>query len=63
MFAAITPALAFGSVAERCRIIPLGIFIIVWSTLVYDFLAYWTWGPAGWLRANPSPIRSYDYAG
>jgi hypothetical protein len=22
----------------------------VWSTLVYDFIAYWTWAENGWLH-------------
>ena len=35
MFAAITPALAFGAAAERSRIIPCMVFLFFWSTLVY----------------------------
>lgn len=35
MFAAITPALAFGGAAERLRVLPSIIFLVVWSTLVY----------------------------
>lgn len=76
-FAAITPAIIFGSVAERysfeagfclvlmcggfgggpdyrpqsnlsptpfrMRLVPAIIFIFVWSTLVYDVIAYWNW--------------------
>jgi len=48
MFAAITPALAIGSAAERGRIIPAIVFIFVWSTIVYDPIACWTWNPNGW---------------
>ncbi|KAI9288998.1 ammonium transporter AmtB-like domain-containing protein [Umbelopsis sp. AD052] len=48
MFAAITPALAIGSAAERARILPMIIFIFIWSTIVYDPIACWTWNPAGW---------------
>jgi len=48
MFAAITPALAIGSAAERGRIFPCIIFIFVWSTIVYDPIAYWTWNVNGW---------------
>lgn len=59
MFAAITPALAFGSAAERTRIIPAIFFLFIWSTLVYDFLAFWTWGPTGWLKK----LGSLDFAG
>jgi len=48
MFAAITPILAIGAVAERGRLGPLMVFVFVWSTLVYDPIACWTWNPKGW---------------
>lgn len=35
MFAAITPALAFGGAAERTRFVPCIVFLFIWSTLVY----------------------------
>lgn len=41
MFAAITPALIFGSVAERIKFIPSLVFVFVWTTVVYDPIAYW----------------------
>lgn len=41
MFATITPALMFGSSAERIRILPALLFIFVWTTVVYDPIAYW----------------------
>jgi len=50
MFAAITPSIIFGSIAERIKLMPSLIFIFIWSSLVYDFTAYWTWGARGWLR-------------
>ncbi|CAG8440296.1 12159_t:CDS:2 [Dentiscutata heterogama] len=59
MFAAITPALAIGSAAERGRILPMIVFIFLWSTLVYDVIACWTWNPDGWA----SKIGVLDYAG
>eukprot|EP00158_Paraphelidium_tribonemae_P007236 Partr_v1_DN28163_c0_g1_i2_m55913 putative Ammonium transporter len=59
MFAAITPALAIGAACERTRIIPLIVFIFLWSTLVYDFIAYWTWSASGFLRI----MGSLDFAG
>jgi Amt family ammonium transporter len=43
MFAAITPCVAFGSAAERTTLTSYLIFLFVWSSLVYDFIAYWTW--------------------
>ncbi|KAI9350002.1 ammonium transporter AmtB-like domain-containing protein [Zopfochytrium polystomum] len=49
-FATITAALIFGSVAERVRIIPALIFILCWTTVIYDPVAYWTWSWRGWIR-------------
>ncbi|KAF2093089.1 ammonium transporter 1 [Rhizodiscina lignyota] len=48
MFAAITVALAVGAVAERGRMLPCIIYMFVWSTVIYDPIACWTWNPAGW---------------
>jgi Amt family ammonium transporter len=35
------------------------IFLVIWSTVVYDFIAYWEWAPNGWLRA----MGVLDYGG
>ncbi|KAM3522064.1 hypothetical protein NHJ13051_005879 [Beauveria bassiana] len=59
MFAAITPALAIGAVADRGRMLPAIVFMFIWSTVVYDPIAYWTWNANGWLMTLPS----YDFAG
>ncbi|KAK5996147.1 Ammonium transporter 1 [Cladobotryum mycophilum] len=59
MFAAITPALAIGAVADRGRMLPAIIFMFIWSTVVYDPIAYWTWNANGWLFKLPA----YDFAG
>ncbi|KAF1826456.1 ammonium transporter 1 [Dissoconium aciculare CBS 342.82] len=59
MFAAITVALAVGAVAERGRILPCVIFMFVWTTLVYDPLACWTWNPTGWSNR----MGGLDFAG
>jgi len=48
MFAAITPMLAIGAAAERGRLGPLLVFVFIWSTIVYDPIACWTWNPKGW---------------
>ncbi|KAI1485360.1 ammonium transporter AmtB-like domain-containing protein [Biscogniauxia mediterranea] len=48
MFAAITPALAIGAAVDRARILPCIVFIFIWSTIVYDPIAYWTWNANGW---------------
>nr|CAG8504330.1 10197_t:CDS:2 [Entrophospora candida] len=59
MFAAITPAIAIGAAAERARTLPTLVFIFIWSTLVYDPIASWTWSEHGWFRVT----GGLDYAG
>lgn len=43
MFAAFTVVLAVGAVAESGRMLPCVAFTIVWSTIIYDLIAWWTW--------------------
>ncbi|GAU94604.1 hypothetical protein RvY_06344 [Ramazzottius varieornatus] len=72
-FATITAALIFGSVPERTRFVPGMLFIFLWTTVVYDFVAYWTWADHGWIRnfaclpvsqtADPCYNGAYDFAG
>ncbi|KAF2973260.1 hypothetical protein GQX73_g283 [Xylaria multiplex] len=59
MFAAITPALAIGAAVDRARILPCIVFIFVWSTIVYDPIAYWTWNANGWSYL----LGGLDFAG
>ncbi|KAL9131248.1 MAG: hypothetical protein Q9217_000790 [Psora testacea] len=59
MFAAITVALAVGAVAERGRMLPCVVFMLVWSTVIYDAIACWTWNPAGWVYN----MGGLDFAG
>jgi Amt family ammonium transporter len=59
MFAAITPMLAVGALAEHGRLGPSIVFIFVWSTLVYDPIACWTWNPNGWSNKH----GGLDFAG
>jgi ammonium transporter, Amt family len=58
-FAIITPALISGAFAERMRFPALVLFILAWSTLIYDPVAHWMWGSAGWLKS----IGALDFAG
>jgi Amt family ammonium transporter len=48
MFAAITPLLMTGSIAERINWNSFIILIVAWEVLVYYPLAHWIWG-GGWL--------------
>ncbi|CAG8462720.1 12081_t:CDS:2 [Ambispora gerdemannii] len=59
MFAALTPALVVGAAAERNRMLPTIVFIFIWTTLVYDVIAHWTWSKRGWAHK----IGSIDFAG
>src|SRR5579859_44895 len=59
MGAVIAPALILGSIAERIRFRTLVIFVILWSTLVYDPIAHWVWGTCGWLNN----MGALDFAG
>lgn len=59
MFAAITVALAIGAVAERGRLLPCMVFAFVWTTIIYDPIACWTWNPSGW----SAHLGGLDFAG
>ena len=59
LLAALTPCIAFGSAAGRTPLSVYLIFLLLWSTFVYDLIAYWTWSPNGWLKV----LGSLDYAG
>jgi ammonium transporter, Amt family len=59
MFAVITPALISGAIVERMRFKAYALFILLWSTLVYDVVAHWVWGAGGWLHA----LNALDFAG
>ncbi|EPX65215.1 Ammonium transporter [Cystobacter fuscus DSM 2262] len=48
-FAIITPALISGAFVERMRFSAYVIFTLLWTTLVYDPVAHWTWAEGGWL--------------
>jgi Amt family ammonium transporter len=41
MFAVITPALISGAIADRTKFISWGIFVAIWSTVVYFPVAHW----------------------
>jgi ammonium transporter, Amt family len=59
MFAAITVALVSGAVVERMKFRAYLLFLVLWTTFVYDPLARWVWGDGGWLRS----LGALDFAG
>lgn len=65
MFAIITPALIVASLAERMKWSAFVIFVVIWSTFVYDFAAHWTWslGAGGTMSGWTGNLPSLDFAG
>ena len=59
MFAMITVALISGAMAERVKFSAYCIFVLLWTTLVYDPLAHWVWMSDGWLMKK----GALDFAG
>lgn len=51
--------LAIGGFAERAHLGPMLVFVFVWSTLVYDPIACWTWNTHGW----SAKLGGLDFAG
>jgi len=58
MFAAITPLLLTGTIAERMKFSSFIIFVAAWSLLIYYPLVHWVWG-GGWL----AQLGVADFAG
>ncbi|MDH5681535.1 MAG: ammonium transporter [Spirochaetota bacterium] len=68
MFAVITPALISGGIAERIKFGSYVLFIVLWSTLVYDPVCHWVWG-GGWVDKlgetlfDIKDLKPLDFAG
>ena len=58
-FAAITPALISGAVADRMKFSAWAIFVPLWSLLVYVPVTYWVFSANGWFLTR----GSLDFAG
>ncbi len=59
-FAAITPALISGAVADRMKFSAWCVFLTVWSVLVYTPVTYWVY--TGWHHTGLDPA-ALDFAG
>ncbi|MEE9252553.1 MAG: ammonium transporter [Thermodesulfobacteriota bacterium] len=57
-FAIITVALITGAFAERAKFSTFIIFVLLWSTLIYDPICHWVWG-GGWVGG----MGALDFAG
>ncbi|MGW6913006.1 ammonium transporter [Kitasatospora sp. NPDC054939] len=64
MFAIITPALISGAIADRAKFAAWGLFVALWTTVVYFPVAHWVFffdgGNGGWLGDRNGVI---DFAG
>jgi len=60
MFAATAATIVSGAVAERIKIVPFMIFVIIYVGLVYPLAGSWKWG-GGFLDMRETPF--YDFAG
>ena len=58
-FAAITPAIIAGAIADRMKFSAFAVFVALWSLLVYAPVAHWVWNPGGFLFA----WGALDFAG
>jgi ammonium transporter, Amt family len=59
LVAVFTAALISGAIAERMKFGAYVVFIALWTTLVFDPVAHWVWGPGGWIRR----MGALDFAG
>jgi len=59
MFAIITPALTVGGFAERMKFPSFLVFLVLWSTLIYDPICHAVWAMGGWFRN----FGALDFAG
>jgi Amt family ammonium transporter len=50
LVASLAAALICGAIAERAKFTVYVLFVLLWTTLVYDPVAHWVWSPDGWLR-------------
>ncbi len=62
MFAIITPALISGAIAERMNFTAYSLFVLLWSTFIYNPLAHMVWAKGGFLGLTGG-IGALDFAG
>lgn len=49
--------------AERGRLIPMLVFLFLWSAIVYNPVTYWVWNSHGWLSTQQNYVPVLDFAG
>lgn len=60
MFAATAATIVSGAVAERIKIVPFMIFVLIYVGIIYPWAGSWKWG-GGFLDMRETPF--YDFAG
>ena len=60
MFAATAATIVSGAVAERIKIVPFMIFVVLYVGIIYPWAGSWKWG-GGFLDMRETPF--YDFAG
>lgn len=50
-------------IAERGRVMPMLVFLFLWSTLIYNPVTYWLWNKNGWLSPQLDKTPVLDFAG
>ncbi len=60
MFAATAATIVSGAVAERIKIVPFMVFVILYVGIIYPIAGSWKWG-GGFLQMRETPF--YDFAG
>ncbi|WPK24718.1 hypothetical protein PUMCH_002002 [Australozyma saopauloensis] len=49
--------------AERGRLMPMLVFVLLWSAIVYNPVVFWFWNDNGWLAVQNSKYPVLDFAG
>ncbi|GEQ70229.1 hypothetical protein JCM33374_g3905 [Metschnikowia sp. JCM 33374] len=49
--------------AERARIAPMLLFVVIWSVIIYNPVSYWIWDRNGWLSPQLNRLPVLDFAG
>ncbi len=62
MFCATTASIVSGTLAERIKLWPFLIFVVVLTGFIYPIEASWQWG-GGWLSSFDGDTGFYDFAG
>lgn len=52
-----------GCIAERGRILPMLVFLFLWSCIIYNPVTYWFWNNNGWLSLELNRLPVLDFAG